>query len=340
MAMVPADKAVTTIRNDIALSELGETLTKSGFFADVRQAAQATVKVLYGQELGFGPVSSMAGIHIIKGKLALSANLIAAQIKKSNRYNYKVTKHTADECIIDFYENDEVVGTSGFSMEDAKTAKLLTSDGMFAKYPRNMLFSRAISNGARWYCPDIFGGSPVYTPDELGAHVDGETGEIITIKGHEVSEEEEREEAIATHKRELYDTCVELAGSPGPVGKWLKGRQYESLLQATTASLEECVEYFKKPKELTVETEPSLPTMTDEPQQELLPPESPAATMTDAEKKKILYRECIAFVADQGGEERIKLWLKENKCKNLKSTPIEVLEQCYHFFDPYTKENS
>jgi len=42
-----------------------------------------------------------------------------------------------------------------------------------------MLFARAISNGAKWFCPDIFGG-PVYTPDELGAEVD-EEGDIIDV---------------------------------------------------------------------------------------------------------------------------------------------------------------
>ena len=44
-------------------------------------------------------------------------------------------------------------------------------------YPRNMLFSRAISNGAKWYCPDLFGG-PVYTPDEMDAIVDVQ-GEMV-----------------------------------------------------------------------------------------------------------------------------------------------------------------
>ena len=28
-----------------------------------------------------------------------------------------------------------------------------------------MLFARAISNGVKWYCPDVFGG-PVYVPEE------------------------------------------------------------------------------------------------------------------------------------------------------------------------------
>jgi hypothetical protein len=41
-----------------------------------------------------------------------------------------------------------------------------------------MYFSRALSNGAKWYCPDLSNG-PLYTPDELGLTVDGETGEVI-----------------------------------------------------------------------------------------------------------------------------------------------------------------
>jgi hypothetical protein len=29
-----------------------------------------------------------------------------------------------------------------------------------------MLFARAISNGVKWYCPDVFSG-PVYVPEEM-----------------------------------------------------------------------------------------------------------------------------------------------------------------------------
>jgi hypothetical protein len=35
-----------------------------------------------------------------------------------------------------------------------------------------------MSNGVKWYCPDI-SNSPLYTPDELGATIDGETGDVI-----------------------------------------------------------------------------------------------------------------------------------------------------------------
>jgi recombinational DNA repair protein RecT len=53
-------------------------------------------------------------------------------------------------------------------MKDAKAAGLDGKD-VWKKYPRNMLFGRAMTNGCRWYCPDIFGGKSVYTPEELNA---------------------------------------------------------------------------------------------------------------------------------------------------------------------------
>ena len=41
-----------------------------------------------------------------------------------------------------------------------------------------MLFARALTRGARRYAPGIFGGAPVYTPDEMGVDTD-EDGQIV-----------------------------------------------------------------------------------------------------------------------------------------------------------------
>ena len=156
---------------------LGNVLAASGFFQDSREGAQAAVKVMAGQELGFGPIASMTGIYIVKGRVTLSANLMAAAIKRHPAYTFRVKEHTAEVCTIDFLEDGEVIGTSSFSMDDAKAAGLAGSD-TYKKFPKNMLYARALSNGAKWYCPDVFGGA-IYTPDELGEEVDGETGEIL-----------------------------------------------------------------------------------------------------------------------------------------------------------------
>jgi len=159
------------------MTDLGTLLAKSGYFQDARDMAQAVVKVLAGQELGFGPIASMTGVNIIKGKVALSANLMAASIKKSGRYNYRIVDLTDQACTIRFFENNEpLTPDSTFSMADAKRAGLAGAN--WTNFPRNMLFARALSNGAKWHCPDLSGG-PLYTPDELGATVDGETGDMV-----------------------------------------------------------------------------------------------------------------------------------------------------------------
>jgi hypothetical protein len=165
-----------TIRNDMDIQTLGTTLAKSGYFQDSRDAAQAIVKVLAGAEIGISPIASMTGINIISGRVALSANLIASVIKRAKpRYNYKVLTFTADECSIEFFEDGQSAGVSTFTKEDARKAGTKNMD----KFPRNMLFARAISNGAKWYAAELFGGGAVYTPDELGAEIDGDTGEVL-----------------------------------------------------------------------------------------------------------------------------------------------------------------
>lgn len=151
-----------------------KAMAASGFFADARDAAQAMVKVMAGAELGLPPFASMTGIHIIKGKPTLGANLLAALIKRSGRYGYRVTALDDSACRIVFYEGGEAIGESTFTVQDAQRAGVQN----MGKYPRNMLFARAISNGARWHCPDVFSGAPIYTAEELGAPVDDD-GDVV-----------------------------------------------------------------------------------------------------------------------------------------------------------------
>jgi hypothetical protein len=150
----------------------------SGMFPDLQSEAQAFVKVMAGRELGIGPMASMMGINMIQGKVTLSANLMASQVKASPVYDYIVREHTAESCSIEFLQNGEVCGTSTFTMEDARRAGLVKSGGAWMKYPKALLFARTLSQGVRWYCPDVLNGSPAYVPEELGAQVN-EEGEAV-----------------------------------------------------------------------------------------------------------------------------------------------------------------
>jgi hypothetical protein len=166
---------------DLDVFRVGEILAKSGYFKDVKDMAQAVAKILAGREMGFGPIASLTGVYIQQGRPCYSANMIAAAIKKSRRYDYRVKKLDAQSCELEFYEGGKPVGISSFSLEDAKQADLLTGNNAHSwkHYPRNMLFARAITNGARFHCPDTFGGIPIYTPEELNVVIDGETGEAV-----------------------------------------------------------------------------------------------------------------------------------------------------------------
>jgi hypothetical protein len=156
------------IRTDaMTPAELGDLLARSGFFQDSKDAAQAAVKVMAGAELGFGPVASMTGIYIVKGKVTLSANLLAAAIKAHPRYDYKVLEHDDTHCAIEF--RDKTTGEtnlSEYTIEDAKKQGLAGGDN-WTKTPRNMLFARAMSNGVKWFAPDVQG-APIYVPEDFG----------------------------------------------------------------------------------------------------------------------------------------------------------------------------
>lgn len=168
------------LRNLEEYLKFGEVLYKSGYFSDIKSAAQAVVKMVAGAEMGFGPMASLNGVYIQGGRPSFMANLVASAIKR-NGYDYTIDVLDNTECKVTFHSRGgKLLGVSHFTMADAVQAGLTTGSNAHSwkKFPRNMLFSRALTNGARWYTPDIFGGVTPYTPDELDMVIDGSTGEL------------------------------------------------------------------------------------------------------------------------------------------------------------------
>jgi hypothetical protein len=155
---------VSTVQqiNTTDIMNISKAFYESGMFTDIKSIAQAMVKISAGQEIGIPPFASMTGIHIIQGKPTIGAGLIASRLKGSGKYDYRVVDASEKVCSIDFYQGNTKIGNSTFTIEDARKALTKNID----KFPKNMLFARAISNGVKWYCPDIFSG-PVYVPEEM-----------------------------------------------------------------------------------------------------------------------------------------------------------------------------
>ena len=146
------------------IKSVGTLFFQSGMFKSTQSAAQAITKVMAGQELGIPPMQSMRGIHVVDGNPQLSAGLVAALVKRSGRYDYRIAEANDSVVVLDWIENGEKVGQSDFTLAEAKTAGL-ANKANWKTYTEDMLFARALTRGARRYCPDVFGGA-VYAPGE------------------------------------------------------------------------------------------------------------------------------------------------------------------------------
>ena len=145
------------------LAHVGRVLAASRYFGVTEE--QAITQVMMGAELGLSPVASLTGIHVVQGRPEVGAHLIAGAIARHPHYDYQVVEHTPERCVIEFYRDGEERGQNSFSMEDAKRAGLATK-GVWRSHPKAMLFARAISQGYRYHCPDVFS-CPVYVDGEI-----------------------------------------------------------------------------------------------------------------------------------------------------------------------------
>jgi hypothetical protein len=164
------------------LWRISAALAKSSMFKDVKQAEQAFAKVIIGRDLGLSPAQSMTGIYLVEGRPQLAAPLMGHFIR-AHGYDYRLLKLDNTGCEIEFGRGPapgrdpetaeflpwpESIGVSTFTAEDAKEAGL-SEKATYKKFPRNMYFSRCMSNGVKWLAPEVMGGIPVYAEGELEA---------------------------------------------------------------------------------------------------------------------------------------------------------------------------
>lgn len=200
------------------IQRTGKLLAASGYFDGKGESVQAiammATKILAGREIGIGPFAAVNGIHIISGKPSIGANLLASAVKGSGRYDYRVREMNEKICRIEFFQRNgdklESLGTSEFTAEEARRAGTKNMD----KFPKNMLFARAMSNGVRFYVPDVFNGNAVYVPEELGAEVN-ENGDIITVEARTV--ETSTGEIIEAPSADIPATVAEWLNASNPV---------------------------------------------------------------------------------------------------------------------------
>ena len=192
------------------LVRLGQLISRSGYFADAKQEAQACVKVLAGDELGIPPIAAMTQIHLVQGRVTVGAHLLGALVRKSGA-DFRVVRHTHEECVIEFRRGDQVLGTSEFTRKDAEAAGLWGKAGPWKQHPRNMLWARAMSNGVKWLLPEITTGA-VYTPDEIESGDFDDVAELVSREAPDWRERAREVLALAPGRAEDAKQALQAAG--------------------------------------------------------------------------------------------------------------------------------
>ena len=142
------------------------------------QPDQVLAVVMYGAELGIGPMQALQQINFIEGKPSMAPELMRALIREAG-HKLNITQSNT-ECVIEGERGDTgEIGTASFSVQDAVDASLCklvdgkvqarSSNGKrlpWESYTKDMLLARATSRIARMMFSDVIAGMS-YTPEEV-----------------------------------------------------------------------------------------------------------------------------------------------------------------------------
>lgn len=135
---------------------------QEGIFAIVEKA----------KSIGISPLDALNGsLYYVQGKVEMTAGMMN-QLIRMNRHSITKDKRSDDTiCILHGKRADnQDTWVESFSIEDAKRAGIYRNQWL--KYPKDMLFARALSRLARQLFPDII----------KGCYVQGEISEALPVE--------------------------------------------------------------------------------------------------------------------------------------------------------------
>lgn len=141
------------------------------------QPANVLVAIETGTALGIPPTQALQSLISIKGRVTMSADLMAAVVRRAG-HRLRVLEHDG-KVTAEIVRADDPDFTYRVTWDRAKAerAGLWGQRGPWSQYPGQMLRSRAVTEVCRQAASDALMGV-TYAPEELGAEVD-EDGTVI-----------------------------------------------------------------------------------------------------------------------------------------------------------------
>ncbi len=169
VAITPDSRRALEPRSFEEAFKLARVTAASGMFG-VKSPEEACVRIMTGVSLGLTAMQSLRGIHVVKGRPVLSADLMAAIALASGQCEYFDCEHTsADKAVYVTKRVGRPERRLEWTMAMAREVRVdgvpLTNKDVWKSYPGPMLRARCIAALARMVYPDLLLG--VYTPEEL-----------------------------------------------------------------------------------------------------------------------------------------------------------------------------
>ena len=146
------------------LVTMGDQLRRTGFLpAHIKDGVSFAAIVLMGREMGMATMAACRKLQVIKGTVTERADSQLARFKSAGgRAEFKELSETKAVLVLKHPNGDQ--HTETFTIDDAKRSGLASNDN-YAKHPKAMLRSRAITAGLKsvgWE-----GAVGIYDPDEI-----------------------------------------------------------------------------------------------------------------------------------------------------------------------------
>lgn len=146
---------------DSWVASVADVVKLAGYICDTefvpngfRGSAPATAAaILYGREIGVAPMTALATLHVVHGRVGMSAELMRARVLAAG-HEIEVTESTAAVCRMRGRRRGSQTWTEvSWSKGDAQLAGLRGDN--WTKYPRAMLVARASAELCRLVFPDV-----------------------------------------------------------------------------------------------------------------------------------------------------------------------------------------
>lgn len=129
--------------------------------------AAVAATILYGRELGLGPMTALSAVDPIKGTPSLSAEAMRALIFAAG-HELRFVETTETRCVLEGRRKGQETWTRvQYTMDEAKKSGDAGKNQQYRTRPQEMMVARATSRLARMLFPEAIGGFP--SPEEVQA---------------------------------------------------------------------------------------------------------------------------------------------------------------------------